>query len=498
MRQLKTLGVYIEEKNAFPNSVVAVSTAVPVFIGYTEKALNNNKSLLRIPTPISSFTEYLNLFGKEFHALFAVEDANTLSSNAFSVNGIAKKIVPVKNNQLLLYNSIRLFYANGGGNCYILAVGTYGSNNTSGAGYSIAKEDFLGNQDHPSVFELLKKEIVPTLIVMPDIALFENVADTYEIYQQALLHCKTVQSRFTICDVIFNPEKTIDEDIAVFRNNIGVTALNYGAAYYPWLHTSIVADTEINFTNLDASVQLENILPEQDAKLIIKNADRKDINKINSAHKSLMALSPLYKKIMQAIKENLNLLPPSGAIAGIYTMIDNSRGVWKAPANVSVATVTSPSVNIAGQLQENLNNDAVSGKSVNVIRPFPGVGTLVWGARTLDGNSLDWRYVNVRRTMIMIEQSIKLATAAYVFELNNANTWITVKSMIENFLTDLWKQGALAGAKPEDAFIVQIGLGSTMTADDILNGIMCISVSIAIVRPAEFIVIAFQQQMQQS
>jgi len=116
----------------------------------------------------------------------------------------------------------------------------------------------------------------------------------------------------------------------------------------------------------------------------------------------------------------------------------------------------------------------------------------------LDGNSQDWRYINVRRTLIMIEQSIKLAARAYVFEPNDSNTWVTVKSMIDNFLINLWKQGALAGAAPEVAFDVQIGLGSTMTPTDILDGKMLITVKVALVRPAEFIVITFQQQMQQS
>jgi hypothetical protein len=122
----------------------------------------------------------------------------------------------------------------------------------------------------------------------------------------------------------------------------------------------------------------------------------------------------------------------------------------------------------------------------------------VWGARTLDGNSQDWRYINVRRTMIMIEQSLKLACRAYVFEPNDSNTWVTMKSMMNNFLADLWKQGALAGAIPEQAFDVQVGLGSTMTPADILAGLLLVTVKLAIVHPAEFIVITFQQQQQQS
>jgi hypothetical protein len=171
--------------------------------------------------------------------------------------------------------------------------------------------------------------------------------------------------------------------------------------------------------------------------------------------------------------------------------------VWKAPANVSLNSVTSPTVNITHGDQEDLNVTP-QGKSINAIRPFVGEGTLVWGARTLDGNSLDWRYINVRRTMIMLEESIRLASKAYVFEPNDANTWVTIKSMIRNFLTGIWKKGGLAGAVPDDAFAVFCGLGETMTPEDILEGILRVTVLVAISRPAEFIEITFQQQMQKS
>ena len=140
----------------------------------------------------------------------------------------------------------------------------------------------------------------------------------------------------------------------------------------------------------------------------------------------------------------------------------------------------------------------ISGKAVNAIRSFVGEGVKVWGARTLDGNSLDWRYINVRRTMIMLEQSVQDATRAYVFEPNVASTWLNIRSMIQNFLNGIWKRGGLAGAVPEDAFSVHVGLGDTMTPEDILEGILRVTVLVAIVRPAEFIEITFQQQMQKS
>jgi phage tail sheath protein FI len=214
-------------------------------------------------------------------------------------------------------------------------------------------------------------------------------------------------------------------------------------------------------------------------------------------HKILFSVSPTYANILLAIKQKLNLLPPAAAMAGVYTMVDNNRGVWKAPANVSLASVISPAVNITHDEQEDLNV-TTAGKSINAIRSFIGEGTLVWGARTLDGNSLDWRYINVRRTMIMLEESLRLATKAYVFEPNVSGTWVTIKSMASNFLTGIWKRGGLAGASPEDAFSVHVGLGETMTSEDILEGILRVTILVALSRPAEFIEITFQQQMQKS
>jgi phage tail sheath protein FI len=119
----------------------------------------------------------------------------------------------------------------------------------------------------------------------------------------------------------------------------------------------------------------------------------------------------------------------------------------------------------------------------------------VWGARTLAGNDNEWRYINVRRFFNMAEESIKKATEQFVFDPNDANTWTKVRGMIENFLILQWRQGALAGAKPEDAFYVSVGLGQTMTALDILEGRMIVEIGLAAVRPAEFIILKFSHKM---
>ena len=182
-------------------------------------------------------------------------------------------------------------------------------------------------------------------------------------------------------------------------------------------------------------------------------------------------------------------------MAGVYTTVDNTRGVWKAPANIGLSGVVSPAVPLSFEQQEDLNVP-MDGKAVNAIRSFPGQGTLVWGARTLAGNSNDWRYVNVRRTMIFLEQSIRAAVRAFVFAPNTSSTWITVKGMVDNFLMSQWRAGALVGSTPDSAYQVSVGLGSTMTQEDILDGIMRVTVLVAPSRPAEFIVITIVQEQQ--
>jgi len=504
----KTPGVYIEEKNAFPGSVAAVETAVPVFIGYTQKAEFNGRSLTGKAFRISSLTEYLQYFGSGYLHRFSFKK-NAGSSAPAPIVNFSADMLEQPAEIFYLYNCIRLFFSNGGGNCYIFSLGSCeGNGNTKPV---INKNDLV----KLDVFAKLEKEPEPTLIVLPDFV--NERTECYSLYQDVLKHCGKMQSRFGIFDVIPAVNETTTDACLVFRTAIGNDSLNYGAAYYPWLNTNIVQDYEISFLNLDiATEDLKIILTENNVTAVIDawNAAKKAVvipitetiedarlrikRENNSLHQSLMAASPTYVQIMTEIKNRLNLLPPAAAMAGIYTMVDNARGVWKAPANISLSNVISPAVNLTHDDQENMNIDASSGKSINAIRPFIGKGTLVWGARTLDGNSQEWRYINVRRTITMIEQSLKLACRDYVFEPNVSNTWVTMKSMINNFLINLWQQGALAGAKPEEAFNVQIGLGTTMTQNDILDGYLRISIMLALVRPAEFIVITVQQQQQQS
>jgi phage tail sheath protein FI len=206
----------------------------------------------------------------------------------------------------------------------------------------------------------------------------------------------------------------------------------------------------------------------------------------------------LYHQIKATLDEHRIILPPSAAIAGVYARIDRDKGVWKAPANVPVVSVTGPTIRLTDAQQEGLNVDPNTGKSINAIRSFTGKGTLVWGARTLDGSSNEWRYIPVRRLFNTIEASVKKASSFAVFEPNVAITWLKVRTMIESYLNNLWRQGALAGGTPEQAFFVEVGLGKTMTTDDVNNGLLKVSVGVAAVRPAEFIILTFSHKLQEA
>ncbi|MBL3526250.1 MAG: phage tail sheath subtilisin-like domain-containing protein [gamma proteobacterium endosymbiont of Lamellibrachia anaximandri] len=218
----------------------------------------------------------------------------------------------------------------------------------------------------------------------------------------------------------------------------------------------------------------------------------------NSYHETLVDGFPLLRNLISRVSNAVTELPPSAAIAGAYAAVDASRGVHKAPANVSLSSIKGVSEVVTHAEQADYNVDTVAGKSVNIIRPFIGKGILVWGARTLDGNSNEWRYVNVRRFFNMVEESVKKASSRFVFEPNDKNTWVKVRGMIENFLLIQWRNGALAGAVPDDAFFVNVGLGQTMTAQDINEGKLIVEIGMAAVRPAEFIILRFSHKMQVS
>lgn len=667
----KTPGVYVEEISKFPPSVAQVDTAVPAFIGYTEFAIKNGEDLTNKPTKIYSLTEYELYYGKG--------DPDTAYNTYLDSNDRVTTVSATET--FYLYESLRMFFDNGGGKCYIISVGDY-------------SQDPSNIDPITDALEELEKEDEPTMIVAPDAVLAGS--NLYTFQQKALAQCNKLQDRVLICDLLPSDEKsstggTLQERVNDFRDNIGINYLKYGAAYAPYINSTLSRDVKYRNVNLfrgtpDAftaitwssfttdTALLQLVTDMENAKKAVddlaeiistsgiltgSNETLEDqfkslfdtysssnslanmqaiyafcieilaeINDFKSGlthtstfkldtdidgmvassgiktifetlakhsngmlaattttddewftddptdattklgkaiallgitaanyellvsasitalyvdsdtaphitanlaagyaailanfssfssffysvqaaadnyesiiHSLMYSSYGIYKSTIDKVKSSVNALPPSGTIAGIYAMVDGNRGVWKAPANVSISSVSGPVTPISNAVQDDLNVDTTAGKSINAIRSFTGKGTLVWGARTLAGNDNEWRYISVRRFYNMVEESVKKASSQFVFEPNDANTWVKVKAMIENFLTLMWRQGALAGAKAEHAFFVKIGLGETMTADDILNGYMNVEIGMAVVRPAEFIVLKFSHKMQES
>jgi len=644
-----TPGVYVEEISVFPPSVAEVETAIPAFIGYTERNTFKGVDYLNKPTVIKSLVDFEEIYGKG--PGINVSKIKINSSN--SVESVTKSL------DFFMYESLRLFFANGGGKCYIISVGTY-------------SEGSIEDTDISAGIDALKKEDEPTMILFPD-AVKLGGDKLYNLQQKALKQAADLGDRFVIMDLKAN--ENYESDYEEFRNKIGMKNLKYGAAYMPYLKASLPLQVKLTdfmdvvekgtvgvdfsslidtsdsegaefkeiFDNyvsaLDAtsafslkekqaefddlvseykndktSANFEALLshaldtlkyvvdeivkaaalpnPAQTennifltAKSILNNSIKSveallQINKdlgdngfaggapstwyvnMGASHKftdatiwddgdprdsisaeaiegaeevevldnslsrmlnvfsgiigivkdyqdsvsvintnvenTMYSLVPVALNIAKSLESELLTLPPSGTIAGVYADTDNKRGVWKAPANVSLSSVSGLTEKIDNVDQDTLNIDVNAGKSINAIREFAGRGILVWGARTLAGNDNEWRYVPVRRFFNMVEESIQKSTQWAVFEPNDANLWVKLKSMIENYLIQKWREGALAGSKPEQAFYVNVGLGKTMTAQDILEGRLVIDIGMAAVRPAEFIVLRFMHKMQEA
>lgn len=206
---------------------------------------------------------------------------------------------------------------------------------------------------------------------------------------------------------------------------------------------------------------------------------------------SYAALYHPWLEVFDPLARKSSYMPPSGAMVGIYARTDTERGVQKAPANEVVRGCTGLSCPYNEGEQDILNP-----QGVNLIRSFTGRGIRVWGARTASSNPL-WKYINVRRLFIFVEESLKANTNWVVFEPNSEALWGRVQRTIELFLSSMWRSGALAGTSPGEAFFVNIGR-STMTQDDIDNGRLICNIGIAPVKPAEFVIFRITQHTVES
>lgn len=454
MADFKTPDVYIVEKSTLPPTIVTGATAIPAFVGYTEKATDSSGgSLTNKPTRVSSLLEYESLFGLAEETAFTV---NIITTGDTEV----AKIVGTPTLSYLMYHTVQLYFANGGGECYIVSVGSNGSGSP-------------GVSQLNAGLAALAKEDAPTLLLPVDAINLSTASQYYTYVNDMLTQCHDLQDRFAIIDV------DVVDGVDNFRTQVNSDYLNYGAAYYPNLETTL----PFNYADTGVSIQLDGAAHGTMA-LLNHGETNENLGR--------------YHLVEALLDSTFVTLPPSGAVAGAIVRTDRDRGVWKAPANVSLNAVTGPSIKIDNKTQEDLNVNADSGKSINAIRLFDGQGTRIWGARTLAGNDNEWRYVPVRRLFISAESDIKAATFFSVFAPNTSSTWAKIKSMVDSYLTGIWQKGGLAGATPDEAFFVRVGLGETMDSTDILEGRLNVTVGLAAVRPAEFVVFTFTHKLQES
>ncbi len=463
MSEYNSPGVYIEEESTLGNSIVPVTTAVPAFVGYTEKATKSATGDLHlVPTKVSNLMEFNNWYGGPNLVIKLSKDG------VFSDADVQADLAHP------MYYAMQLYFANGGGPAYIVSVGTYPNPSKV---TQVAKDDMEKGLD------ALDRQDDASLIYFTD-AMGMAAQDRYDLINASLDKAGQQQDRFMVVDV------GVDE-VETFRTKVTQAPLGYGGAYYPPLQTTIPVqtnDTSIRFLK-KAGTANNNVALFHNQTLAWAMAS-------DEAAVELVVTAAWIKSVRDAINAKPNIvLYPGAAVLGTIVTSDNSKGVWHAPANIGLAAVVAPTVAITDAMQGDLNQPD-NGKAINAVRKLQGRGTVVWGARTLDGNSNDWRFIQVRRTITYIEQSIKNALFPLVFEANDEATWVKVRSMIESFLSNVWREGGLAGAKPEDAFQVFCGLGSTMTAEDVLNGTLNVNVLLAVTRPAEFIAISLTQSME--
>jgi len=234
--------------------------------------------------------------------------------------------------------------------------------------------------------------------------------------------------------------------------------------------------------------------------ILAEQTDGADLNQTQQPRDSSYAAIyyPRVRVPAPHLRDGNVLVPPQGHLAGIYGRVDREHGVHRAPANQVVQGLSStdpssglePLSHILGKAEQ----DVLGPRGINVLRDFPssGRGIRVWGARTISADS-DWKYVNVRRLFIFLEQSIGQGLQWVVFEPNSEQTWIRVRQSVMNFLRTVWRNGALMGFAEDQAFFVRCDR-TTMTQDDIDNGRLICLIGVAPVKPAEFVIFQITQK----
>ncbi|GAA4896086.1 hypothetical protein GCM10025789_12210 [Tessaracoccus lubricantis] len=455
----ETPGVYIDETPAGPATIPPWGETVAAFVGHTERATGAaGEDVTLIPQRVGSLAEFESLFGgaqpEVGVRVDVVETPAGRDVRAAWADGVGPRHV--------VHPSLQLYFANGGRSALIVSVGRFGPD---GAG-PVADELRAGVDALAAVDEV-------SLIVVPETRWLPE-AEYAAVYRQALDQCAERKDRFVLLDLPGSgsdggaPSSVVDR----FREADLGSHHRYGAAYWPDVITHLPPAVD------EARVEVVHT-----------------VDGVPGAAVPLAEVdATLGTQVRAAIADLRVSVPPSGAVAGVYAHFDRTRGVWKAPAGIELKGVAGPAAELTARELDALQEP--TRRSVNVIRRLAGRGIQVWGARTLAGADTEFRYVNVRRLVSHVEDSVRRGLWQFVFEPNDAATWARVRQLVDGFLTGLWQAGALVGTKPEEAFRVDVGLGRTMTQQDVVDGLLVLSVGLATTRPAEFIIVRFGQRQQ--
>jgi len=453
-------GVHTEYVSSQSLSLSAVgSTAVPVFIGPFESTQVKPGACIAV----DSWSDFNQSFKADIVASAVVKSTTSKSQAKAGTEWAytaSAQLIAADHNE-----SIRLFFANGGGRCYILPLFLAAPN---------GKKNKKSGGDAKAESEATLAELPKIISQYPDITLLvwgganENKEQVYQAL--SVLISGLDSPYFLLTDIAHQKEAPALTD----NPNVGVWA--------PHLQ-----------------VTRQSKLPNNESILISGYQDDKEDEVVSTLAQLKTRNLALYTTIKQDLQSQFNVatrltLSPTALVAGQICRIDNQQGVWWAPAGNGVVL---QGIDDVTERYTEAEHQQLNDKGINAVRYFsrPTPGFRLYGARTQQVESDEYRFINVRRLSQMVVRDVGYALQKLVFSPNTATTWLAAQSAISAYLHALWVKGAITGSSAEAAFFVKVGRGVTMSNQDILNGVMNVEVGIMPSRPAEFIVLRFSQIM---